>query len=217
MSRKNIGVVRFLGTNCDRDVWQAVEDVGLTPQWIWYEDLFNPSDFSAIILPGGFSYGDYIRGGALASRAPVMKSVKQAADKGLPVLGICNGFQILCESGILPGVLLKNQVPRFIDQWVRLEKVNNNPYWNQTEEEVYIPIAHGEGRFYVDNHTLKSMQDNGQIWLTYKENPNGSVSDIAGITNAAKNVAGLMPHPERAMHKWMGGEQGREFFMGLIS
>lgn len=215
---KNIGVVRFLGTNCDRDIFNAVKQVGLTPQWLWYEDQFEVSNFDAVILPGGFSYGDYLRSGALAAKAQVMKSIKQAADKGIPVLGICNGFQILCESGLLPGVLLKNQGTRFIDQWVDLELVHSTPYWGgKSVDNCKIPIAHGDGRYYLSSDEIKLFEDEERVWLRYKENPNGSVGNIAGVLNKNKNVAGLMPHPERAMLDWMGTSMGRDFFATLLN
>ena len=216
MATKPIGVVRFLGTNCDRDIYQAVEEVGLTPQWLWYEDQFSWKDFGAVILPGGFSYGDYIRSGALAAKAPVMKSVSEAADGGLPILGVCNGFQILCDAKILPGALLRNKTPRFIDDWVSLKLANANSFFGAGLADTRIPVAHGEGRFYIDEDSLKGLEDRGQIWLQYQNNPNGSICDIAGVMNETKNVVGLMPHPERAMFPWMGTADGRAYFETLV-
>lgn len=214
---KKIGVVRFLGTNCDRDIWQAVEEVGAKPEWLWYEDQFDTDKYDAVILPGGFSYGDYLRSGALAAKAPVMKSVTEAANKGVPTLGICNGFQILCEVGLLPGVLLKNNGLRFIDKWVDLTVVTGNEHWgSERVSDCNIPVAHGDGCFFIDDEELKSIEDSGQVWLRYKENPNGSKFDIAGVTNKNKNVAGLMPHPERAMFDWMGNSSGRAFFETIV-
>jgi len=216
---KRIGILRFLGTNCDRDVWQAIEAVGLAPEWLWYQDRFEVSRFAALILPGGFSYGDYLRCGALAAKAPVMASVREAASRGVPVLGICNGFQILCDSGLLPGALVRNEGLRFIDQWVELNLVNSCPAFAPqavAKTPSRLPIAHGEGRFYVEAEGLKELQDQGQIWWTYADNPNGSMANIAGVMNREKNVAGLMPHPERAIFGWMGGDDGRSFFTSLV-
>lgn len=226
-----VGVIRFLGTNCDSDVFEAAQAAGLDPQWVWYQDQFQPSDYQALFLPGGFSYGDYLRSGALAARAPVMKSVKEAAQKGVPVLGICNGFQILCEAGLLPGVLVQNSHLRFRDEWVDLEIAGSSAFGpersqakvapeknkNQQDEvapSLRLPIAHGDGRYIVTEDELHRLQDADQIWIRYKKNPNGSVDNIAGVTN--KNVAGLMPHPERAFADWMGGNDGRAFFTSLL-
>lgn len=215
---KKIGIVRFLGTNCDRDIEQAVIEVGRTPEYLWYQNQFDTTDYDALVIPGGFSYGDYLRTGALSARAPVMKSVTEAAHKGIPILGICNGFQILCESGLLPGALMRNQGLSFKDEWVEMEVKNTQTKWTSkyhAQETLKMPIAHGEGRFYADVDTVKRLQDNSQIWCTYKNNPNGSVYDIAGIVNETQNVAGLMPHPERAFYGWMGSQDGRRFFEWL--
>ena len=211
---KKIGIVRFLGTNCDRDIWQAVEMVGLKPEWLWYENQFQVNDYSALVVPGGFSYGDYLRCGALAAKAPVMKSVGEAAVKGVPVLGICNGFQILCETKMLPGVLVRNEKRKFIDRWVEL-KPETKTKWG-ADKPMHLPIAHGEGRFYAESDELKRLWDQDQVWLTYKENPNGALDDIAGVSNAGKNVCGLMPHPERAVAEWMGGSDGRVILENLL-
>lgn len=213
-----IGVLRFPGTNCDRDVFEAVEaKVGAgRAQWLWHADQFDPKAYQALFLPGGFSYGDYLRAGALAARSPVMKSVREAAARGVPVLGICNGFQILCESGLLPGVLTRNRTLRFIDDWVELKLENSHPHFGKELKagaKAKLPIAHADGRFFVEEDELKRLQDRGQIWWTYSsENPNGSVADVAGVMNESKNVAALMPHPERALFDWMGGTDGATFF-----
>lgn len=213
---KKVGVLRFLGTNCDRDMWKAVEAVGLEPEWLWYADQFNVKDYIAFLVPGGFSYGDYLRCGALAAKSPVMMSLREAADKGLPILGVCNGFQILCESGLLPGALVRNESLRFIDDWAGLELVNPNTHFSKSKlKQVKLPIAHGEGRFVIDAGGMKALEDNEQIWWRYVDNPNGSMGDIAGIMNKNKNVAALMPHPERALFEWMGGEDGYNFFASL--
>ncbi|MBT4762455.1 MAG: phosphoribosylformylglycinamidine synthase subunit PurQ [Bdellovibrionaceae bacterium] len=207
-----IGVVRFLGTNCDQDIWKAVESSGKTPSWLWYQDQFNYKDYESIIIPGGFSYGDYVRTGALAAKTPVMDSVREAAKYGVPIMGICNGFQILCESGLLPGVLVKNNNLRFIDKWVELKGENSCESWGGKMQSCNLPIAHGEGCFFTHEEELKQIEDQQQVWLRYKENPNGSLNDIAGVMNKEKNVAGLMPHPERALFDWMGGSDGAKFF-----
>ena len=216
---KPVGILRFLGTNCDRDVWQAVEALDLKPKWLWHEDTFNVSDYSAFVVPGGFSYGDYLRCGALAAKAPVMKSLGEAAAKGFPILGICNGFQILCESKLLPGALVRNEGRRFIDKWVDLKLAGKTKWTLSSETEgsaLRLPIAHGEGRFVMDEAGIRRLFDKGQVWWTYGENPNGSLSDIAGVCNETKNVCGLMPHPERAMFDWMGGMDGRRIFDAIL-
>lgn len=219
-----VGVVRFPGTNCDRDVFQAVEmrREG-SARWLWHADQFDAKGFRALILPGGFSYGDYLRAGALAARSPAMKSVREAAAYGVPILGICNGFQILCEAGLLPGVLMRNIGRRFIDDWVELAPVAKRlPFAragsslgatsSSPSDSLRLPIAHADGRFTIDDDGLKQLQDHNQIWFTYKNNPNGSIANIAGVINRVGNVAALMPHPERAVADWMGGADGRSFF-----
>lgn len=214
IGQKNIGVLRFLGTNCDKDVFEAVGRVQKKAEWLWYQDLFDYKKYDALIIPGGFSYGDYLRCGALAARAPAMKSVREAAEHGVPVLGICNGFQILCESGLLPGVLMRNQSLRFRDGWVNLNRVSQeSSFCSSKIAQVRLPIAHGEGRYYLKDSELKKTQDNNQVWWTYETNPNGSINNIAGVLSAKKNVAGLMPHPERAMEEFMGGTDGVNFFI----
>ena len=212
-----VGVLRFPGTNCDRDVFSAVSSqVGEgRARWLWHADRFDAKAFSRLYLPGGFSYGDYLRAGALAARSPAMQSVREAAARGTPVLGICNGFQILCEAGLLPGVLVRNAKLRFIDDWVTLRLQNQNHHFASEltqAAQVNLPIAHADGRYTVTSEELRKLSGNGQIWWTYGENPNGSTSDIAGVMNEKKNVAGLMPHPERAVHEWMGGRDGVAFF-----
>ncbi len=197
-----MGVLRFPGTNCDLDVFRAIEDLGHEACWIWYANPFEEREYDSYVIPGGFSFGDYLRAGAMAAQSPAMDSLKKAVKKGAPVIGICNGFQILCEAGLLPGALVRNEKLRFIDRWVELVDQN---------KEIYsLPIAHGEGRFYIEEDGLKELRDKDQIWLTYKDNPNGSISDIAGIK--VNSVSALMPHPERAMKDWMGGTDGRRFF-----
>lgn len=210
-----IGITRFLGTNCDEDVRKFVLAKSAKSEYLWYEDQFDPNAYDMLIIPGGFSYGDYLRCGALAAQTPVMKSVRDFAKKEKPILGICNGFQILCESGLLPGALLRNKEQRFKDQWVQLKvEQTNNVFSRQMQagQILKLPIAHGEGNYYAEGDTLKKLQDQKQIWLTYQsENPNGSLLNIAGITNAKHNICALMPHPERAIATWMGSSDGGYF------
>lgn len=209
-----IGITRFLGTNCDEDIRKWVQLRGLEPEYLWYEDTFDVNRYDRIIIPGGFSHGDYLRCGALAAHTPIMKSVREFAAKGKPILGICNGFQILCEAGLLPGALLRNSGMKFIDKFVELKIVQQNAAFSagmKKNEHIRLPIAHGEGQFYAEADTLKRLTDKEQIWLTYDQNPNGSALDIAGVTNEKKNVCGLMPHPERALFGWMGSTDGNYF------
>lgn len=215
---KSIGVIQFAGTNCDRDVFQAVWCAGLKPAWLWHKNQFNPGDFEALILPGGFSFGDYLRTGALAAQSPVMDSVREAAKLGVPILGICNGFQILCESHLLPGALVQNESRRFIDRWEELIVENTSKNFASRWEKgriVRMPIAHGDGRYYAPADDLKKLEDEGLVWLRYAANPNGSLNNIAGIMNKNKNIYGLMPHPERATQSWHGCNDGMSFFTAL--
>lgn len=212
---KKIGITRFLGTNCDRDIWKAVELVGAQPEWLWFDDQHDLKDYDAVFVPGGFSYGDYLRSGALAAKSQVMKSVVEGAKKGLPVIGICNGFQILCETGLLPGALIKNENSKFIDQWVELESISTDKKWTFKANKK-IPIAHGDGRYFIHDDEKNKLYDNDQVWLKYQDNPNGSIDDIAGVLNEKKTVGGLMPHPERAMHQWMGGDDGLEMIKAFL-
>lgn len=213
--RNRLGIVRFPGTNCDYDTWKAGEYSGFTCEWLFHTDQFDYKKYNALVIPGGFSYGDYLRAGALAARSPVMNSVRDAAKSGVPVLGVCNGFQILCESGLLPGVLVKNESLRFIDDWVELSLVSKSDYWAKDVKagaKIKLPIAHGMGRYYLPEDELKNIFDSNQVWWTYTQNPNGALGDIAGVKNKNGNVAALMPHPERAMQEWMGGCDGAWFF-----
>lgn len=221
MSKKPLGIVRFLGSNCDYDVWNAIKLIGREPEWCWYEDRFDVKAYEALIIPGGFSYGDYLRCGALAARSPAMDSVREAASKGIPVLGICNGFQILCESGLLPGVLLRNEKLRFIDSWVDLEGKKIKGPWSEALSfgaGNVVPIAHGEGRFYAEDSVLDKLFDEDRVLATYAQgsNLNGSLRNIAGILNETQNVCALMPHPERAMDADIhGSDDGYSFFKGF--
>ena len=210
---KKVGVLRFPGTNCDRDIWKSIEMSGHEPQWIWFEENFDPNDYDAYLVPGGFSYGDYLRSGALAALSPAVESLKKANDLGKPIFGICNGFQILCEAGMLPGALMRNEKGRFIDQWVDL-KLQNKSQWSPFEEgKVYtMPMAHADGRYFINEEGLKQLVTNKQVWLTYEDNPNGSVENIAGVMNEKGNVVGMMPHPDRALFEWMGSLDGLQFF-----
>jgi len=213
MSVKPIGVLQFPGSNCDHDVFKAIQRVHKKVRMLWHRDHLQIEDYAGFVVPGGFSYGDYLRSGALAAMSPAAKDLMEANKKNYPILGICNGFQVLCELKLLPGALLKNESLRFIDQWVHLKITNANKTWVKTEKtHLQLPIAHGQGRYYCSEETLKSLQDSRQIWLQYEENPNGSVMNIAGITNKDGNVCGLMPHPERATADWMGGTDGLCFF-----
>ena len=208
-----VGVLRFPGTNCDRDVVQALLELKHEPVWLWHQDHFEGRGFHAFIIPGGFSYGDYLRSGALAARAPAMQSLISAAKSGAPVLGICNGFQILTEAGLLPGALLKNESGRFNDRIVGLKPVGQSPYFAaKVNATIELPIAHGDGRFFCEEGDLKRLFDHEQVWFTYEQNPNGSAAGVAGVLNRARNVCALMPHPERAIYTWQGNAVGREFF-----
>ncbi|MEZ0392400.1 MAG: phosphoribosylformylglycinamidine synthase subunit PurQ [Pseudobdellovibrionaceae bacterium] len=209
-----VGVLRFPGTNCDRDVFSWVEARGFEAEYLWHLDLFEEKKYDLLVVPGGFSYGDYLRSGALAALSPAMKSLRRFASAGGPVLGICNGFQILCESHLLPGALVKNEGRRFVDDWSELEVVNENSKFGaqfKKGQHLKLPIAHGDGRFYAPADELKKIYDQNQVWLRYVNNHNGSLGGIAGIMNEKKNVAALMPHPERAIYPWMGGQDGWGF------
>jgi phosphoribosylformylglycinamidine synthase I len=211
---KKTGIIRFLGTNCETDVLKWVENSGKSCEYLWFQNQFNVNDFEQIILPGGFSYGDYLRCGAMAARTPVMKSVIEFEKKGKPILGICNGFQILCEAGLLPGVLIQNKALKFKDEWTQLNVKNNKNFFGaglQKDQVIHLPIAHGDGRFYHSADGLKKIQDQNQIWLTYENNPNGALMNIAGVVSESGNVFGLMPHPERAVYQWMGSTDGQYF------
>ena len=197
-----VGIVVFPGSNCDRDIFHVLTDVfDLEAEYFWHEKHL-PSKIDAIILPGGFSYGDRLRAGVIAAHSPIISDVKNMAKKGVPVLGICNGFQILVESGLLPGVLLKNTTMNFMCKWINLIVQNNNtPFTNKLKQgqKISIPIANGEGRYFADNKTLKELQEKNQIVFTYEESLNGSSLNIAGVCNESGNVVGMMPHPERAV------------------
>jgi phosphoribosylformylglycinamidine synthase len=214
------GVVVFPGSNCDHDAWYAVNrNLGHTAEFIWH-DSAALGDVDAVILPGGFSYGDYLRCGAIAKFSPVMNAVKRfAADGGL-VLGICNGFQILVEAGLLPGALLRNTGLKFICREVRLRtETTNSPFTSAAHQGqvVTFSIAHGEGRYYADERTLDGLEAEDRVVFRYLENPNGSLRDIAGILSRERNVMGLMPHPERATEPLMGSSDGLVVFQSMVA
>lgn len=215
------GVIVFPGSNCDHDCYNAVKNVLKQPvEYIWHTTT-NLDKFDCIIIPGGFSYGDYLRCGAIARFAKVMDSLKAFAEKGKLVIGICNGFQILCEAGLLPGALQRNKNLRFICKFIDLKVENNKTKFTKKykkNEILKIPIAHGEGNYTCDKQTLAQLKKNKQIIFTYKgENPNGSMASIAGICNKKRNVLGMMPHPERAAEAILGSEDGLRLFKSILS
>ena len=214
-----IGVVVFPGSICDRDVRWALEGcLGLTTRFLWHEER-ELSGIDAVVLPGGFSYGDYLRCGAIARFAPLLQAVRDFAANGGPVLGICNGFQVLTEMGLLPGALTRNRDLHFLCQPVDLVVSNPSSPWLEAYglgETITLPIAHGEGRYQLDAEHLDQLEQKGQVVLRYADNPNGSVGDVAGLTNAAGNVLGLMPHPERACDPVTGGIDGRRLLAAAL-
>ena len=216
-----VGVITFPGTLDDRDAARAVNAAGATAVALWHGDA-DLKSVDAVILPGGFSYGDYLRCGAISRFAPVMKLVIEAADKGMPVLGICNGFQVLCESHLLPGALTRNSDLHFLCRDQEIEIVNNTTAWTSSftaGEKITIPLKNGEGSFQCDDKTLALLEDNGRVIARYVgENPNGSRNLIAGITNERGNVVGLMPHPEHAIDPLTGPTaQGLGFFTSILN
>lgn len=221
-----VGILQFPGTNCEYDTQYAFEMLGCTTEIIWHQDTSICNDIDLLVIAGGFSYGDYLRSGAIARFSPIMKAVKEYATSGKKVLGICNGFQVLTESHLLPGALKRNNSLHFISKHHYLKVAsNNNDFLNKlnNNDVVNIPIAHHDGNFYIDPESLKELYDNDQVLLHYCDengnscNPNGSVDSIAGICNAQKNVFGLMPHPERAMENILGSDDGRAMLEGLLS
>lgn len=226
--KMKFGVVTFPGSNCDEDLVYVLGTLmGQQVERLWHKDTdLKGVDF--ILLPGGFSYGDYLRSGAIAKQSPIMGSVIEHANAGKFVMGICNGFQILTESGLLDGALLHNENQKFICKNVHLKTVSNDNALTKgldLEKSFKIPIAHGEGRFYADDATIKRLFDNKQVLFQYADaegkvddstNPNGSVQNIAGICNEGRNVFGMMPHPERAADRHLGNEDGKLFFESLL-
>ncbi len=212
-------VIVFPAANCDRDAKVALEQMtGQAPHMVWHQDSELP-DVDLVVLPGGFSYGDYLRCGAMASQSAVMKAVKAHADKGGMVLGICNGFQVLTESGLLPGALMRNAGLKFVCKPVALSvEETQNAFARHYEkgQEITVPVAHGEGNYYADDETLDRLEGEGRVVFRYRDNPNGSARDIAGILNDKRNVLGMMPHPERVVDPVTGGTDGRALFQSLI-
>ena len=227
-STVRFGVVVFPGSNCDHDAYYACKELmGQDSVFLWHKEA-DLKDVDIVILPGGFSYGDYLRCGAIARFSPVMKEVVRFAQQGGPVLGICNGFQILLEAGLLPGALLRNASLRFVCTYVNIRVENTATVFTgrcSAGEVLRIPVAHGDGNYFTDEETLRRLEQNNQIVFRYcdedgnptqKANPNGSIGNIAGIINEQGNVLGMMPHPERAVDPLLGNEDGRKIFTSMI-
>lgn len=221
-----VAILQFPGTNCEYDTQHAFDSLGATTEIIWHKSETIPSDTNLLVVAGGFSYGDYLRSGAIAKFSPVMKAVKEYANKGGKVLGICNGFQVLTESGLLPGALKRNEHLHFISKHHHLKVVNNDNIFLEklsANDVVNVPIAHHDGNYYINEEGLKELYANNQVLLKYSDaqgnelNPNGSVDSIAGVCNKEKNVFGLMPHPERAMEKLLGSDDGLKMLQGFLS
>jgi phosphoribosylformylglycinamidine synthase len=214
------GVVVFPGSNCDHDAWYAIQrNLGHPAEFIWH-DSAHLGDLDAVILPGGFSYGDYLRCGAIAKFSPVMTAVQKFAAEGGLVIGLCNGFQILVESGLLPGALLRNRGLKFICRPVELRiETTNSPFTSAGEKGqiLRMPIAHGEGCYYADDRTLDELEAEDRVAFRYVENPNGSLRDIAGILSRERNVLGMMPHPERASDPLMGSSDGLVVLRSMVT
>ena len=213
-------VITFPGSNCDRDMADALEKVsGEAPFRVWHGDAELPERLDFIALPGGFSYGDYLRSGAMAARSPVMRAVVEAAGRGVSVLGVCNGFQVLTETGLLPGALMRNAGIRFVCREVALTVENTQSLFTSAYmqgQRIVIPVAHHDGNYFADDATLDRLEGEGRIAFRYAEPVNGSARNIAGVLNATGNVLGMMPHPERAIEKAQGGIDGRALFESAV-
>lgn len=217
-------VVTFPGSNCDRDMAVAIEAVsGEAAIRVWHGDADLPDNLDFIALPGGFSYGDYLRSGAMAAKSPILRAVIAAAERGVPVLGVCNGFQVLTESGLLPGALMRNAGQRFVCRTVGLEVASNSSLFTngfKASEHIRIPVAHHDGNYFADQATIAQLESEGRVAFRYLDNPNGSLNNIAGVLSANGRVLGMMPHPERAIkpaaHPSMGGADGRRLFENVI-
>jgi phosphoribosylformylglycinamidine synthase I len=214
-------VIVFPGSNCDRDCKVAIErSTGADVEMVWHGESRLPESLDLIVLPGGFSYGDYLRCGAMASLSPVMADVKAAAERGVATVGICNGFQILCEAGLLPGALLRNARLKYVCKQVGLAVVNAQTRFTAAyagRREVAMTVGNGEGNFFADEATLDRLEGEGQVVFRYLDNPNGSARDIAGIVNARGNVLGLMPHPDRAFEPELGSADGALLFQSALA
>jgi phosphoribosylformylglycinamidine synthase subunit PurQ / glutaminase len=213
-----IGVTIFPGSNCDRDALYAIERTGAEPVELWHADA-DLKGVDAVVVPGGFSYGDYLRPGAIARFSKVMGPLEEFANGGGPVLGVCNGFQVLTEAHLLPGALLRNTSMRFVCKRVRARVETAQTPWTSLFEpgdELVLPVAHNEGNYFADERTLRELEDEERVVLRYLDNPNGSLNDIAGICNAARNVVGLMPHPERVSDDVLGSEEGLKVFKSVL-
>ena len=214
-------VIVFPGSNCDRDCAVAVErSTGSKPAMVWHADSELPAGLDLIVLPGGFSYGDYLRAGAMAAQSPVVRAVVEAAGRGAAVIGVCNGFQILCEAGLLPGALLRNARLKYVCKPVRLEVTRPDTRFTSAfgdAREAVMPVGNGEGNYYADEETLDRLEGEGQVLFRYRENPNGSARRIAGLVNAAGNVLGLMPHPDRAFELELGSADGARVFQSVAA
>lgn len=213
-------VIVFPGSNCDRDLAVALEQVtGRGPAMVWHREIALPDNVDLIGIPGGFSYGDYLRSGAMAARSPIMRAVADAAGRGVPVLGVCNGFQVLTETGLLPGALMRNAGLHFVCRPVALTVENSQSLFTSqydSGEHITIPVAHHDGNYQADPDTLDRLEGNGRVAFRYAEQVNGSARNIAGILNETGNVLGMMPHPERMIEAAHGGTDGRRLFEGLL-
>ncbi len=220
MAGLRAAVITFPGSNCDRDMAVALEKVsGTSPLRVWHGDAQLPDRIDLIALPGGFSYGDYLRSGAMAAKSPIMREVVRAAERGVPVLGVCNGFQVLTEAGLLPGALLRNAGQNFICRTVPLKVENTQSLFTAGYEAgatIHIPVAHHDGNYFADDDTLDRLEGEGRVAFRYLDRVNGTQRQIAGVLNASGNVLGMMPHPERAIEADHGGTDGRALFESAV-